>query len=82
MVALVLSNKDLNDTKIALLSYDDATKCLTSVDSGGNRRINVVRYGAEHHFICYGAGQSEGDGVEIFVNPGRTLDTENSPEDI
>lgn len=55
LICLVCTNEKLNDTYLVVLSYEDAMKCLESSTSSG-RRITVTRTGAEHNFICYGAG--------------------------
>jgi hypothetical protein len=67
-VALVLSNRTLTDTRVAIISYDDIMERLTKVTPGGNRGINVIRYGSEHTFTCYGATEQEADGFTIPVN--------------
>lgn len=67
-IALVLSDKKMADTRIAVITYNDAMECLAKITQGGNRRINVVRYGKEHNFMCYGATESEENGFPVFVN--------------
>ena len=80
-IALVLSNKGLSDTKIAIIEYENAVRCLQKSTPGGNRRINVVRYGSEHNFICYGATEREGDGFFVNVNFMKCFDKETGEED-
>ena len=73
-IALVLSSEDLNETKIAIIPYDDAMKCLSKKTAGGSRRITVSRYVGEHYFSCYGVGQKEEEGVCVYVNHMRYFD--------
>lgn len=80
-IALVLSNRSLSDTKIAMIEHKDAMKCLEKSTPGGNRRINVIRYGSEHNFTCYGATERESDGFLVSVNFMNYFDSEASEED-
>lgn len=80
-IALVLSDKSMVDTRIAVITYDDAMECLAKTTQGGNRRINVARYGKEHNFICYGATESEENGFQVFVNHMRYFDKNDKGDD-
>lgn len=80
-VALVLSNRTMSDTRIAVISYNDIMERLAKITPGGNRRINVVRYGNDHTFICYGATESEADGFQVFVNHMRYFNEAESDEE-
>lgn len=66
-LVLVLSIDKLSDAKIAIINYADAMKCLDNVAPSSDRGINVLRYGSEHNFICYGAAQKENDGFLVPV---------------
>ncbi|NMA64981.1 MAG: hypothetical protein GX957_01910 [Clostridiaceae bacterium] len=55
LICLVCTNQKLNETYLVVLSYKEAMKCLES-NINGSRRITVTRTGADHNFICYGAG--------------------------
>jgi hypothetical protein len=80
-VALVLSDKRMLDTKIAVLAYDDAMKLLAKWTPGGSRGINVVRYGSEHSFKCYGATEQEKDGLMVNVNHMKYFDASINGEE-
>ncbi|NLY18483.1 MAG: hypothetical protein GX045_05965 [Clostridiaceae bacterium] len=50
-------------------------KVLSTKTKGGQRRINVVRYGDEHTFTCYGAAAKENSGVSVYVNHMKYFDS-------
>ncbi|NLY46770.1 MAG: hypothetical protein GX053_12415 [Tissierella sp.] len=73
LVCLICTNEKLNDSYLVVLSYEDAMKCLESSTSSG-RRITVTRTGAEHNFICYGAGSAkQRTEIKCPVDPAKTL---------
>lgn len=80
-IVLVLSNDKLTDTKIAVIDYEDAMNCLENVTPSGGRGINVVRYGSEHNFKCYGATQKENDVFLVPVNFMKYFDKDSSEEE-
>ena len=48
LICLVCTNDSLNETYMAILSYEDAMKCLEKSTNSGSRRVTVTRIGAEH----------------------------------
>ncbi len=67
-VVLVLSNRALTKTRVAVIACDDIMKCLNKETPGGSRGINIVRYGRDHNFTCYGATEAEEDGFAVPIN--------------
>ncbi|EOD00001.1 hypothetical protein L21TH_1944 [Caldisalinibacter kiritimatiensis] len=53
---------------MAVLSYEDAMKCLDNTTRSGSRRITVMRIGREHDFYCYGVGFEEEDYIKCPVD--------------
>lgn len=68
LICLVCTNEELNQTYMAVLSYDDALKCLEKSTSSGSRRITVTRIGKERDFNCYGVGFKEEDYIKCPVD--------------
>ena len=53
---------------MAVLTYENAMKCLAHKTSSGNRRITITRTGAEHDFSCYGVNFREEDYIKCPVD--------------
>lgn len=68
MMCLVCTNKELNETKMALVKYEDAMKCLKHQTKSGNRRITVTRIGKEHYFDCYGGRNKSSEHIKCPVD--------------
>ena len=74
LVAIVCANQKITDTRIAILTLDQAKECL-SKHTGGIRRITVSRTGNEHNFDCFGVGSShEKTNIHPYVNHMRFFD--------
>jgi uncharacterized protein YxeA len=68
LICLVCTNDDLNQTYMAVLSHEDALKCLEKSTPSGSRRITVMRIGREHDFYCYGVGFKDEDYIKCPVD--------------
>jgi len=75
LVAIVCTNEKFTGSKIAILTLEEAKKCLNTQTNGGQRRITVSRTGSEHNFDCFGVGASH-DTTDIhpYVNHLRFFD--------
>jgi hypothetical protein len=75
LVAIVCTNKDLTDTWIAVLTLEEAIRCMNMTTIGGNRTITVTRIGREHRFTCTGTTPlSDTKRPQPFVNHLRYFD--------
>lgn len=83
LIAIVCSNKTLADSKIAILTLDEALFCLRISTDSGNRTITISRIGKDHQFNCYGVGlphEMEMLHITPYVNHLRYFDSENQNE--
>lgn len=78
LICLVCTNDNLNETYMAVLSYEDAMKCLEKSTNTGSRRITVTRIGAEHEFSCYGVKFKEDDYIRCPVDCTKFLRLEET----
>jgi hypothetical protein len=53
LVCLVCTNKELNETRLVLMEYEDIMKCLQHTTGKGQRIITVTRQGNSHYYYCY-----------------------------
>lgn len=74
-IAAVLGSSQLNDTRIAVIPYEAAMGSLRSCKAGKVRTLHIIRYGKEHIFHCYGAGEKEEDGVTVYINHMRYFES-------
>lgn len=68
LIVLVITNSDLNNTKIIAIPYDIAMECLITSDKNEIRRLSVTRIGRERTYNCYGIGNSEEFNNRVFCN--------------
>lgn len=76
-VVLVCTNDKLTETKIAVLPYDDAMKCLQYKVKSGGRRITITRTGGEYSYKCYGVNGPDfpkGHYITSYVNHMKYFD--------
>lgn len=81
LICLVCTNEKLNDTYMAILSHEDALKCLQQSTNSGNRRITITRIGSEHEFSCYGVGFQENDYIRCPVDCTKFLGLKEADEE-
>ena len=67
-VSLIFTNKDLTESYIALLLYEDAMKCLEDKTEGGTRRITVNRFGTGPNFYCQGVNFKDYEHIKVPVD--------------
>ena len=56
LVCLICTDKDLSETRLVMLQYQDAMKCLVNKTAKGIGNIKVTRKGNNHSYSCYGIG--------------------------
>lgn len=81
LICLVCTNDKLNETYMAVLTYEDAMKCLEHRTNSGNRRITITRIGAEHDFNCYGVKFEEKDHIKCPVDCTQFLGLKENSEE-
>jgi len=81
LICLVCTNDKLNETYMAVLTYEDAMKCLEHRTNRGNRRITITRIGAEHDFNCYGVKFEEKDHIKCPVDCTQFLGLKENSEE-
>lgn len=73
LLCLVCTNEKFYPTYMAVLSYEDALKCLENSTGSGSRKIVVTRIGREHDFYCYGVGFNKEDYIKCPVDGAKFL---------
>lgn len=68
IVVLVCSNENLQDTYFAILSLEDAKKCLGNDDVNTQCRISVRRKHGGQYVSCYGTALARDEAVQIKYN--------------
>lgn len=56
LICLICTDKGLSETRLVILEYKDAMKCLAKKNSRGIRTIRVKRTGENHSYSCTGVG--------------------------
>lgn len=68
IVVLVCANQDFKDTYFAVLSYDDAVKCLGKDAINTQYRITVKHQKKSPNSYCYGTAIDEENAIRIMYN--------------
>lgn len=66
LVVCVCTNAKFSETDFAVLTYEDALKCLGSDDINKQRHLTIVHQKASPKMYCHGTAVSDENAIEIF----------------